>query len=357
MSAVPLEDLLKEISPDHPSGEYNLEYDPDFMRLEEDIAGTPVIEVEGKVVRDSRGPDWLKCAETALRLLDRTHDLRVAVYFTRALINTEGLEGLHDGLRLICGYVEHFWDTLYPRFDPADNNNPFERVNVLEALNDWDLMLAPLMKVQLCSSRGTGIVNLRQYRIAAGRASDLLLTEEEANSSPNLSGIDAAFTDCSLELLQATSRSASGSLAEARRLRDLMNEKVGSDKAPDLEKLIQLLGEIDNLVQGQRLKHDPEAMAASEKSNEEAGDAGMYEQTTVSKAGSFDRIESREDVLKVLEKICAYYERSEPASPVPFLLRRAMRLVTKNFMEILEDLAPDALGQASMVCGPREQQE
>lgn len=83
----------------------------------------------------------------------------------------------------------------------------------------------------------------------------------------------------------------------------------------------------------------------------------MYEQATVSNGRSFDRIESREDVLKLLEKICAYYELTEPTSPVPYLLRRAMRLVTKNFMEIIEDLAPDSIAQVQMVCGPKEQEE
>jgi type VI secretion system protein ImpA len=253
--------------------------------------------------------------------------------------------------------VENFWDTVYPRFDPADDNNPFERVNILEALNDWDLVLAPLMKAPLCSSRSAGSVNLRQYRIAAGKASELLVSDEEQSSAFNLAGIEAAFTDCSMELLRSTSHNASGSLAEVRRLRDLMNEKVGSNRAPDLEKFIQILGEIESLVQGQLSRRDPAAIAALESSDEKPGGPDMYEQATASKVRGFDRIENREDVRKLLGEICTYYELFEPTSPVPYLLKRAMRLVDKNFMEIIEDLAPDSLAQVTAVCGPREQQE
>lgn len=356
MSTVRFEDLLQEISPEYPSGEHDLEYDPDFMRLEKEVIGSPAVEVEGKMVQDSKDPDWSKCTETALKLLERAHDLRVAVYLTRALLHTEGLAGLYSGLELICGYIQNFWDTFYPRLDPDEDNNPSERVNILEALNNWDLLLASLIKVQLCASRTAGSVNLRQYRIAAGKASELLVSEEERNSGLNLAGIEGAFTECGMELLESTSRNASGALAEAKRLRDLMNEKVGSDIAPDLEKLIQILGEIEGLVQAQILRRDP-AAAALKKPDEKSGDPHRYEQANVSNAGSFDRIESREDVLKLLEKICAYYELSEPTSPVPYLLRRAMRLVTKNFMEIIEDLAPDSIAQVQMVCGPKEQQE
>ena len=64
-------------------------------------------------------------------------------------------------------------------------------------------------------------------------------------------------------------------------------------------------------------------------------------------------VESREDVLRVLDQVCTYYELFEPASPVPFLLKRAMRLVEMNFMEIIEDLAPDSMGHIEMITGPR----
>jgi type VI secretion system protein ImpA len=53
----------------------------------------------------------------------------------------------------------------------------------------------------------------------------------------------------------------------------------------------------------------------------------------------------------MIDRICAYYERYEPSSPVPLLLQRARRLVDKNFMEILQDLAPEGMSQARQVGG------
>src|SRR5690242_21313615 len=37
---------------------------------------------------------------------------------------------------------------------------------------------------------------------------------------------------------------------------------------------------------------------------------------------------------------------SEPSSPIPLLLERAKRLVAKDFLEVLAELAPDALGRS-----------
>ena len=62
-------------------------------------------------------------------------------------------------------------------------------------------------------------------------------------------------------------------------------------------------------------------------------------------------ITSRDEVVRLLERICAYYEKYEPSSPVPLLLARAKRLVSKNFIDVLRDIAPDAVAQAEAVRG------
>ena len=64
-------------------------------------------------------------------------------------------------------------------------------------------------------------------------------------------------------------------------------------------------------------------------------------------------VRSREDAIRLLDKVCAYMERTEPASPAPLLIRRAQRLMTMNFVEIIEDLAPDGLTQIRTIAGIR----
>jgi type VI secretion system protein ImpA len=66
---------------------------------------------------------------------------------------------------------------------------------------------------------------------------------------------------------------------------------------------------------------------------------------------------SREDVNRALDKICQYYEKNEPSSPIPLLLQRAKRLVSLSFVEILKDLAPDSMKQIDMVAGTRKEEE
>jgi type VI secretion system protein ImpA len=78
-------------------------------------------------------------------------------------------------------------------------------------------------------------------------------------------------------------------------------------------------------------------------------DAGPQAQTPVPGV-----ITSREDVVRLLDRMCEYYERSEPSSPIPLLLRRCKRLVSANFLDIVRDVASNAVDQVETLCGPQK---
>ena len=71
-------------------------------------------------------------------------------------------------------------------------------------------------------------------------------------------------------------------------------------------------------------------------------------------AGMKKTIETREDVLAALSAVCEYYHQREPSSPIPFLLQRARRLVNMDFLQIMSDLAPDAMAQMKNITGAAE---
>jgi type VI secretion system protein ImpA len=53
----------------------------------------------------------------------------------------------------------------------------------------------------------------------------------------------------------------------------------------------------------------------------------------------------------------SFFRRHEPSSPVPLVLERARRLVSKSFMEVLADVAPEGLPQAKLIVGIRSDAE
>ena len=62
-------------------------------------------------------------------------------------------------------------------------------------------------------------------------------------------------------------------------------------------------------------------------------------------------IKSRQDAIRALDAVAEFFRRNEPSSPIPLFLERAKRLVSKDFLEVLADIAPDAVPQARSAGG------
>ena len=66
-------------------------------------------------------------------------------------------------------------------------------------------------------------------------------------------------------------------------------------------------------------------------------------------------IRSRQDAIRALEAAAEFFRRNEPSSPVPLFVDRAKRLISKDFLEVLADVAPDALPQARSAGGLKDE--
>lgn len=55
---------------------------------------------------------------------------------------------------------------------------------------------------------------------------------------------------------------------------------------------------------------------------------------------------TRDDVLRAIDALGTYYQRSEPSSPVPLMLDRLRRWVMMDFLELLQEIAPGGVADA-----------
>jgi type VI secretion system protein ImpA len=94
------------------------------------------------------------------------------------------------------------------------------------------------------------------------------------------------------------------------------------------------------------------AGAVSASGNGEAPAAAGAVAAGVAQAISGE-IQSRQDVVKMIDKICDYYKREEPSSPVPYILKRAQRLAEMDFMQIIDDLSPDSVKEILRITGDK----
>ena len=341
------EDLLKPISGEKPCGE-DLSYDPGFQELEVLIKGKPETQFSA-----AEEPDWKALNERCLELWARSRDLRVATTLSLAVLKTDGLPAFRESLAIVKGLLDGYWDTCYPLLDPADNNDPTQRVNTIAALatplatyGDPMRLLERLREAPLTDSRQAGRISLFQ-----------IANSETGTAGPNgqpalaAAQIDAAFRDTNSETLQKLNQSVTDSIKFVKDIDTFLTDKIGADKAPDLSELSKQLKEIQKRVA-------PYVGGAAADSTAVPGEAGATGGTAAaaSKAISGD-VQSRQDVVRMLDKICEYYRRTEPSSPVPYILKRAQRLAEMDFMQIIDDMTPDAIGEINKITGNKPKSE
>ena len=341
MTNLDLDQFLEEISTELPCGE-DLEYDPEFGEMERAAQGKPEQQI-GDTLIPAEEADWPAVKARAISLFDRTRDLRVAVYLTRSLVHTDGLDGLRDGLSLIRGLIEKHWESVHPQLDPDDNNDPTLRINTLTTLCDPETVLHSIREAMLVNSPALGRFSLRDMLIASGKLSVPTSSDEKAVET---STINAAFMDAPLDDLQSTADALRQSIDSVSAIELQLMDKVGSKHMADFSTLPDLLNEALHIMTEHLTQR---GVGQAEASSEEAGNAAPGAQASVQSLPN--AINSQEDVIRALDMACEYFRRHEPSSPVPLLLQRAKRLVAKDFMEILHDLTPAGVTQAEEISG------
>lgn len=337
--------LLHIVSSDSPCGE-NLEYDSVFGAMERAAVGKPEQQFGGTII-PAEEPNWRDVGKTASELLERTKDLRVAAVLARAELALFGLRPFALVLQLIRGYVEQFWDAVHPQLDPSDGNDPALRVNTLESLCDEDATLRLLRVSPLVSSRTVGRFNLRDVAIADGEVK----AAADVKEPPDWARINAAFADCPTEELSANALAVKSSIEHVAEIQRVFAERVGGGgNGVNMDPLNSLLKTADKIYSEQLAKRG--IKAEYQGSGEATAEAEVTVDTVQRLTGE---VSSREDVVTALDKICDYYARYEPSSPLPLLLQRCKRLVPASFLEIIQDVIPEAMKQAEAIGGRRNE--
>lgn len=333
------EELLKPTTDEKPCGD-DLSYDPGFQELESLMRGK-----EETQFSPAEEPDWKALRDRCLDLWPRSKDLRLATALALALLKTDGLPGFSESLSLLKGLLEKYWEPVYPRLDPSDNNDPTQRVNIIAALatpiatyGDPMRVIERLREAPLTNSAQMGRFSLADIlRSAKGEAGP------DQKPPPSAAQLEAAFRDTKPEDIQAIHKAVADSLARAREIDAVLTQTLGADQAPDLDLLPRELAEIQ--------KRMTPYLPAGTAPAGEPGTAPATESAPRPSVSASGEILSRQDVVRMLDKLCDYYSRAEPSSPVPYVLRRAQRLAQMDFMQIMDDMAPEARKDVERITG------
>ncbi len=292
--------------------------------------------------------DWRGLARDAEALATGARDIRAAGYVARSAARAGSLAGAADGVELLAGLLETFWEGVDPVPETDDPDDLLERVSAIRALDARSSFITPLREATILDSRrygsfsGADLISFRKpatedFDPADGRQAFLeALSEDPAAPTAAIASLDritAAFARIS------------------KAFRDNAPDGPGPSFSASSEAIAALRG----ILAGFAVEPPAEAAPAG-------GDAVVSTGAPVGAASggggkSVGAINSRDDVIRALDAICDYYDRCEPSSPVSTALRRAKGWVKMDFLSVLAEINPDAVREVRKVLSPRSEQE
>jgi type VI secretion system protein ImpA len=223
---------------------------------------------------------------------------------------------------------------LYPPLD----EDAIARRNALNCLADPMAVIDRVWRLPLVESRQHGRFGLRDIEMARGQVPPGAL-----EGKPDEAAILAAFAEMPTDALTELDQSVAHGMAALNAIDARMRSEGGPDVAPDFAPLSTQLAKMNRFLREQVEARNAAGTGAGAGAGNGAPAAGA--------AFAVGAIASRQDAIRALDAVAEYFRRNEPSSPIPLFVDRAKRLVAKDFLEVLADIAPDALSVARSAGG------
>jgi type VI secretion system protein ImpA len=353
---IDIDALSRPIDDNEPAGP-DLEYSA-VAELDRFAAGTPgTIDPSTQELVGAEEPNWRKVAEMATDVLGKTKDLRAAIWLTRAELANRGLPGLADGMKLIATLVENFWETLYPPLDRDEGDDPIERLNVLANLSPdpGQAYGSPVTEALLRTLRGTPIVESREVGRFTVRDLDYVLgrmTPPAGQAAPAAGLLAAAWKTGDAAANQHKRDAVASGQAAIQAIVKLFADRSG--QRPNLDLLQQTLRRVGEFYATQDAEAAAQAAAEAADAAGDAAEGPVNELGGAPGGGKSPRpggLASRADAVRILQQVAAFLRKTEPSSPAPLFVDRAVKLLQMDFNAIVKELMPDSRERIEMLGG------
>jgi type VI secretion system protein ImpA len=295
------------------------------------LASFDAFRVFGQATPLEPAPQWGEIKNRAIEALGKSKDLRVLAFLGSAVLRTDGFPAFSDTLGVAARWLDTYWSQVHP----VVSEDAILRRNALNCFADPMGVVDGVRRVPLVTSRVHGIFSLRDIDIAAGQ-----VAPKDGDPRPSEDQINAAFAAMPAEELVGLHESVVGAVAALKSIDSHMRDAAGSEAAPQFDALSAQLVRMERAV-GAQLALRPGHEAAPVEGEAPAGARGGV-------------IKSRQDAIAALDAVADFFRRTEPSSPIPLFIARAKRLVSKDFLEVLADIAPEAVAQARVAGGLRD---
>ena len=269
-------------------------------------------------------PEWSFIIKQSVDVLSQTSkDIETALRLLEALAKQCGFAGAREGFKVLRLLVENCWDFLHPIPDPEDGEGPEIRGDRFNWIGDMDagarfphtIRGIPLVKV------GKTEYSMQDRQLAF---------EGKGEISADEMGRATLATD-------TLAQEVAECVAEFYDLDKALTEKL-QNKSPGMVGLRQVLDQILDLVK----KMSGHALGGETAVEGGAATPGGGGQSIGGFSINVGSAQNREEIYRMIERLADALATIEPHSPIPDLLKRALKLGRMPFRRLIKELVTDA---------------
>ena len=298
---------------------------------------------------------WTDLVKTGEKMLvENGKDIRVVHYLTFGLMGTSSLEGLGDGFSLIDWLLESYGPLVYPRPEEDNPSDQSAREMVIAEMLSGQPFVNALGECIILEAPRVGRLTVRDVEVIEGRLDDdrsggARTAQEIRNIARQLAEVASGpGADPNEAIDRALARVDRCLKAVVRVTVRFSGEALGSDRVTKMLERVK--------VQLEAAKSDTVTVGASALSTPDVQPDSVH--TALPTLSSSVVLRTRNDARKMILAISKFLEETEPSHPAPLFLKRAERLLgAKDFIEIVNDMAPDAVSEVRRITGHREASE
>ncbi|MEE6852585.1 type VI secretion system protein TssA [Escherichia coli :H21] len=337
--------LLLPVIGESPAGD-DIEYDPVYSEIREARQNDPDYMFQGEwAVNEPRRADWRKVRKLCeVTLRNKSKDLQISCWYVESLTHLYALEGMRCGLEYLAKFISQYWTACWPSQEEGLeirysklvrlDIDLSEYLKAYPLLDDKEITLSKWYKAlafEHCTSlsedekekliESEGDHSVESFKKSVGKYNTHKINEQFLQFSDLPDKIDEVesfyffHTHENIHHIFAKTRNTISEIIEL--LSRFLPQNVQDNNA-----VSPLLVELKSW--------DTSKMLSAER-----------QEFCAALTHSTDKEMTREKAVEQLEKIAIFFRQSEPTSPVPYLLERAVRWSTMTMSEWLEELLKD----------------
>jgi type VI secretion system ImpA family protein len=335
LSAIDFDELLQPIPGDNPAGE-SLRYQGTYDRIADARREDDPALSQGIYKSNIKRADWTTAEAICVEALTkRSKDLQIAGWLLESWLHLYGFAGVTNGLQLLAGLCDSFWDDLYPCIDGGDVEARIAPFDWIEQKLSLKLKQIPLTIPDEITHESYSYIDWESACHFENLAmkDPHALQEALAKINPTVATFRAAVAATDRSFYEELVNDVENAIEACEIVQQIVDDKCGKE-APSLRQFREALYGIHQLI-SQDLHTRPEELETIGETEPEVHEEAAGAEFELWSAG---QIRSRADAYRRLSEAADYLLHTEPHSPTPYLVKRAVEWGTMSLPELLQEI-------------------